>query len=683
MYILLVLLGLTTTSRTTAQTADNAELEQLQQEMYRYYSTNEVEKFTNIVEQLKAKALQAGDERLFYKAWANLSTYSFSHVSRQKGLDLCLEMRNYAQEHDSKFGLYTSTFANAHMLTNLKQYVLAEKNYQNCIEYLNRYFPDESTAAIYLSLAKICQNNDETEKVREYAQKVLDDPHATDLYKLNAMSYICLTYSQLDGRNLEQFNRAYEERQKMKEKIGQEGFFGLAIDFEHALLNGDYDKAIALIDKMSPLEQKRMKVRVYEKMGDYKEALQWYKRYRDHRDSVNVASVRQQSSEYAVELDVARAESEAKDLRLTNQELLLRQTQNQLEQQRLETEAADLKLKNQQIALENATMQLENATLDGKAKELELREALLEMEAEQQARKTRRLTRVYLYAAIAVAVAALAFFLWRRQRQMKRLKGINQQLQQAYDRLEKTTSAKERIESELRIARDIQMSMVPSDFPHRPDLDIAAYMKPAKEVGGDLYNYVLLDDDTLYFCIGDVSGKGVPASLFMAQATRLFRSQAMLRQLPANIANHMNAELAESNEQGMFVTMFIGMANLRTGRLDFCNCGHNPPVLDRQFMTMESNAPIGLWPGLEFVGEHVDDIRQKRLFIYTDGLNEAEDTWQTQFGDKLILALLQGHPAYDCRQTIDMFVENVADFVGDAEPSDDLTLLCIKLTKKK
>jgi len=202
-------------------------------------------------------------------------------------------------------------------------------------------------------------------------------------------------------------------------------------------------------------------------------------------------------------------------------------------------------------------------------------------------------------------------------------------------------------------------------------------------VGGDLYNYVLLDDDTLYFCIGDVSGKGVPASLFMAQATRLFRSQAMLRQLPANIANHMNAELAESNEQGMFVTMFIGMANLRTGRLDFCNCGHNPPVLDRQFMTMESNAPIGLWPGLEFVGEHVDDIRQKRLFIYTDGLNEAEDTWQTQFGDKLILALLQGHPAYDCRQTIDMFVENVADFVGNAEPSDDLTLLCIKLTKKK
>lgn len=129
----------------------------------------------------------------------------------------------------------------------------------------------------------------------------------------------------------------------------------------------------------------------------------------------------------------------------------------------------------------------------------------------------------------------------------------------------------------------------------------------------------------------------------------------------------------------MFVTMFIGMANLRTGRLDYCNCGHNPPVLERRFLEMEPNAPLGLWPGLEFEGEHIDDIRHKRLFLYTDGLNEAEDSWQNQFGDKALLGLLTGHAAYSSRQTVEMFNEAVTEHAAGADPSDDLTMMCIKI----
>ena len=676
--IIVLLLSLCLWQATEAQTTATTELEQLQQEMYRYFSTQQVEKFNSVVERLKKVAQQQGDERAFYKAWSNQATYNFTHVSRQKGLDDGNEMRLYAQEHDSKYGLYAATYANGHMLTNLKQNVLAEKNYLSCLEYLDRYFPDESKAAIYLSLAKIYQNTHQTEKVRECAQKALNDPHASKMHKLNAMSYICLTYSKIDGSQLEEFNKAYAERKKMKEEIGQNGFFDLILDFEHALLNEHYEDALAYIEQMTPLDQKHYRVRFYEKIGNYKEALHWYKLYRDHRDSINVADARQQATEYSVELGLARTENEAKDLRLANQELKLHELESRMEQQRLEAESKELTLKNKEMELENATIQLQNATLDSKTQELKLREANLLMEAEQRARQQRRMTRHFFYVLGGVVMASLVFFLWRRQKQMKKLSAMHEQLLEAYDQLEETTTAKERIESELRIARDIQMSMVPSEFPHRPDLELAAYMKPAKEVGGDLYSFIIIGE-TLYFCIGDVSGKGVPASLFMAQATRLFRSQAILQQTPEQIANNLNDELSVNNEQGMFVTMFIGMANLHSGHLDFCNCGHNPPVLANHFMEMEANAPIGLWPGLVFEGQQLDDIRGQRLFLYTDGLNEAEDNWQNQFSDKIMLSLLIGHPTYDSEKTIEMFKHEVAEHVGTADPSDDLTMMCIKI----
>ena len=118
-------------------------------------------------------------------------------------------------------------------------------------------------------------------------------------------------------------------------------------------------------------------------------------------------------------------------------------------------------------------------------------------------------------------------------------------------------------------------------------------MTPAKEVGGDLYAYALLDDQ-LYYCVGDVSGKGVPAALFMAEVTRMFRTLVDGHLTPNAIATRLNHALVEDNEQGMFVTMFIGLINLKSGHMEFCNAGHNPPLLDGEYMKMEANAPIGL-----------------------------------------------------------------------------------------
>ena len=252
-------------------------------------------------------------------------------------------------------------------------------------------------------------------------------------------------------------------------------------------------------------------------------------------------------------------------------------------------------------------------------------------------------------------------------------------------RAAKMKVAQQRIEGELQIARDIQMSMVPHTFPQREGLDMYASMTPAKEVGGDLYGY-LIRDHMLYFAVGDVSGKGVPASLFMAQATRLFQTMADQGMLPAEICTRMNKVLGgEDNVNGMFVTMFVGMLNMDTGHLDFCNAGHNPPVIGGgenhgDFMQMEANAPIGLWPDLQYVGEEIDSVKGRPLFIYTDGLNEAEDPELRQFGDERLLSILRNTHFDTAQQVIENLAADVAAHRNGAEPNDDLTMLCLHVS---
>jgi len=318
--------------------------------------------------------------------------------------------------------------------------------------------------------------------------------------------------------------------------------------------------------------------------------------------------------------------------------------------------------------------------------ELEMKQARLEVEKARQQRFA-----IIMFASIMVL--SLVIFIYFRLRSAKRLKKAHEELEKthgelltAYDQLEETTAAKERIESDLRIARNIQMSMVPSRFPDREDLDLYAMIQPARAVGGDLYGYLLMDNQ-LYFCLGDVSGKGVPASLFMAQATRLFRTLASQKMKPAEIATRINDALAgEDNETGMFVTMFIGLANLRTGHLYFCNAGHNPPLLIRDgkpsFIDMLPNFPIGLMPEFDYKGEEIEDINNCPLFIYSDGLNEAENRQQEQFSDERLITLLEETPFMSSRQAIDMLHTAVEIHRDGAEPSDDLTMLCLRIVNK-
>ena len=300
--------------------------------------------------------------------------------------------------------------------------------------------------------------------------------------------------------------------------------------------------------------------------------------------------------------------------------------------------------------------------------------------AQQEASMSRQ--RLITSAIVSgLIILALAIFIFFRHRAAKKLEVAHEQLKVAYDQLEETTAAKERMASELRIAREIQMSMVPNVFPKREGLDMFAKMTPAKEVGGDLYGYVLVGDQ-LYFAIGDVSGKGVPASLFMAQATRLFRTLAAQGMMPAEICTRMNTALTEDNQQGMFVTFFIGLLDLQTGHLSFCNAGHNPPVIGGgenhgDFLKQKANAPIGLWKDLKYEGEEIENIKGCPFFLYTDGLNEAENDKQEQFGEQHMLDILRKTSYDSAKQVIDTLTAEVEQHRNGAEPNDDLTMFCI------
>ena len=294
---------------------------------------------------------------------------------------------------------------------------------------------------------------------------------------------------------------------------------------------------------------------------------------------------------------------------------------------------------------------------------------------------------------VSIVIIALIVFILFRYIAAKRLKtahnkleDTHRQLLTAYDQLEETTTAKERIESDLRIARDIQMGMVPRvfpPFPERTDIDIFGSITPAKAVGGDLYEFFILNEK-LYFCLGDVSGKGVPASLFMAVAVNMFRVASKQQLPPAEIATRLNDVLADHNENSMFVTMFIGVADLKTGRLEFCNAGHNPPVIKdteghARFLEMLPNAPLGFWPDLEYQGECVEDISMMPFLVYSDGLNEAEDADKQQFGDEHLLQLMEQFDYESAEQTIGMLNMEVEKHVKGAEQSDDLTMLCLRI----
>jgi phosphoserine phosphatase RsbU/P len=247
------------------------------------------------------------------------------------------------------------------------------------------------------------------------------------------------------------------------------------------------------------------------------------------------------------------------------------------------------------------------------------------------------------------------------------------------------SAAKELIESELRIARNIQMGIVPKIFPPSSDLsmiELFAVLKPAKEVGGDLYDFFRIDEDHFFFAIGDVSGKGMAAALFMAVTRTLLKANSEPGVSPDVLLGRVNDILCRGNDSAMFVTVFCGILNIRTGEVVYSNAGHNPPYVYRTAGALEEvkipdGMALGVMEDIPFGQSRLTLERGDAIVTYTDGVNEAMDVSYNQYTNKRLEDVIKASATTTSREIIDHILKDVERFTGKAEQSDDITILSL------
>lgn len=268
---------------------------------------------------------------------------------------------------------------------------------------------------------------------------------------------------------------------------------------------------------------------------------------------------------------------------------------------------------------------------------------------------------------------------------------MQQSLVKYIDELKNTTAQKASIESDLRIASGIQMGMLPEQFPTREDRDdveLYASLTPAKEVGGDLFDFYFRDEK-LFFCIGDVSGKGVPASLFMAVTRSTFRTVSAHESMPDRIVTIMNKTIVDMNKNHMFVTLLVGVLDLPTGRLHYCNAGHDAPLLIGAGvgeLPCDPNIPVGFMPTWKYSLQEARIFTGTTILLFTDGLTEAMNADYEQFQMERVNEVANralSNQQQSPRQLIAQMTDAVHEFVGDAEQSDDLTMMAIQYIKQQ
>ena len=268
---------------------------------------------------------------------------------------------------------------------------------------------------------------------------------------------------------------------------------------------------------------------------------------------------------------------------------------------------------------------------------------------------------------------------------------LTEEIDNYVDEIETITSEKQRIESELDMARRIQLSMMPNlfpPFPERKEFYLHAYVDPAREVGGDFYDYFFIDDDHLCLVIADVSGKGVPAALFMMAAKIILKSSAMQGKSPAEILTATNRAICENNPQDMFVTVWLGVLELSTGNLTAVNAGHEYPAVKRadgrfEVIKTKHGLFIGGMDNVTYKEYELDLKPGDKIFVYTDGLPEATDSAGEMFGMDRMTDALNEYLDEKPRPLIEGMRESVNKFVKDAEQFDDITMMCLEYAGKK
>ena len=247
-----------------------------------------------------------------------------------------------------------------------------------------------------------------------------------------------------------------------------------------------------------------------------------------------------------------------------------------------------------------------------------------------------------------------------------------------FRKIQKISIQKAGMESELGIASRIQLGMLQKECPESCagyDLDIATYLHPTKDVGGDLYDY-LARDGKLFFCIGDVSGKGIPASLFMAETLALFRNAAAKYDSPSEIISSMNRTLSFNNSHNMFCTAIVGVIDIKSGILRYCNAGHNYPIIGGKFIKSKPEIVLGVMEDIPYSTHETPFAPDECILLYTDGVTEAENLTKAQFGDERLLAA--SAKASNGPDIVENVKKAVMEFRGNANQNDDITLMAIR-----
>ncbi|WP_299983577.1 SpoIIE family protein phosphatase [Desulfobacula sp.] len=268
---------------------------------------------------------------------------------------------------------------------------------------------------------------------------------------------------------------------------------------------------------------------------------------------------------------------------------------------------------------------------------------------------------------------------------------MRQELSKNIQDLVKMTTARQKIESELNIAREIQLGMVPKTFPSFPEykeFDLYATLLPAKEIGGDLYDFFLIDKDHMCFTLGDVSDKGIPAALFMVVTRTLIRTLSENVYSPSEMMFNINNILSADNPRSMFVTLIIGILNIKTGEIKYANGGHNPPIVlpnDKDVFYKEgTNEPlVGAMPGMSYSDNLLTLLPGESFFLYTDGVNEAMSPEAEQYSNQKLLSQVSKNRDKSANEVIESVLISIQEHSKTAPQSDDIAMLMIKFNGKE
>ena len=604
LFSLLTLLLVLMPSQTLALSDEAKALLKRQKDLYH---TEKTEAFMDVSEQLKAIMEKEGEEQLFYNAWNQQITYALNNIGTSEAIKMLKEMRDYVEDHDSKYGFLLVTYLNAHIAKNLGMDDRARDLMEQAMTYQKRYLPDlKPPLQPYYFLARYYGDLHQGDKVVAILDKALQQKGWGPEEEVILWSLKCNAVTHQEKVDTARFFKYYQQMHEVMKRNGYQGSAAIFTECHYAEYKNDYPRLMSLAQGITDKgERLRHKITAYDGLGRKQEALDSFKVYNAWMSQQHNDETRKLAEISALEVESSRAENEADTLRLTNQRMILT---------------------------------------------------------------------VIIWGFIILTII-LVLYIRRRLIQMRQLKA-------AYDQLEAVTAQKERIESELRIARDIQMAMVPSNFSLREDVDIYANMTPAKAVGGDLYDIFIINDH-LYFCIGDVSGKGVPAALFMAVSMSLFRAYSAEEVQPDRIVARMNKSLGERNKKHMFVTMFVGILDLKSGELCYCNAGHEAPlIIDKEVRELPviRNLPVGAVRKATYQMQTTTIEPQSTILLYTDGLSEAMDADKQMYGrERIVEEVEQACQAgqYVPKTLIEQLTQSVHSFVGDTEQSDDITMIAL------